>query len=53
MTKPKKGDTLTVSDAPPPVMVAIVKPDTPDFPERATVAEDGLDHWLAQGWQVA
>lgn len=51
MSKPK--DTLTVSDVEPVVMVDIVKYDDPEFPERASVPADGLEHWLNQGWQTA
>lgn len=50
MTKPK--DTLTVSETEPPQFVDITRGD-PEFPERATVSADGLDHWLALGWQAA
>ncbi len=54
MTKNKTTDaeTITVSDEQPPAMVDIIKADDPEFPERATVAEDGLEHWLKQGWQL-
>jgi hypothetical protein len=55
-TDPIDGTPLTYADMqgnPPPVMVNIVKEGSvPGFPERATVAKDGLDHWLEAGWSV-